>query len=98
MDNARAADLLGVGVGAPLREGGFGTTRWTVQRWNEEQTQRAMRGLRDRGISVPMGAAKSHGAGRVPVGIKPQIFAHFGIEPYEVSEFTGNLITTAGWT
>lgn len=38
IDHAYAVDLLGVGVQSPLREGGFGTTLWRVDRWDAEQT------------------------------------------------------------
>lgn len=37
-DRGRGVDAVGVGVAAPMREGGFGTTTWRVDRWDAEQT------------------------------------------------------------
>ena len=38
MDTAKAADLIGVGVAVGLSEPAHGTTRWRVDRWDEDQT------------------------------------------------------------
>lgn len=93
-DQARAADSLGIVVGAPMGERSFGTTRWRVERWDEQQTRDAYDALKGLGIQVPIG---SQGY-RSNVSIAPELFQRVGIEPYEVSELTGNLITNAGWT
>jgi hypothetical protein len=78
-DLARADVRFGVGVQASVGESGFGTTRWQVQRWDENQT-----------------AWVAHRAGiAVPQAVD---FAAQRVNPYEVSEFVGNLITNAGWT
>lgn len=39
MDNGHASDSIGVAVAAPLRDSGFGTTHWQVDRWDAEQTR-----------------------------------------------------------
>lgn len=38
-DHAHAHEGLGVGVLSPLREGGFGTTAWRVERWDDDATR-----------------------------------------------------------
>lgn len=45
IDTARAHDALSAGVSAPFAESAFGTTRWTVDRWNEAQTAYAQQTL-----------------------------------------------------
>lgn len=82
-DNARATDVLAVGAGAALPDRSFGTTRWTVQRWDEEQTAWAMKRL---------------SLGMMPPKLTDQVFRGMRVRPYEVSEVEGNLITNAGWT
>jgi hypothetical protein len=52
-DVARATDGMAVGALAPVRDGGHGTTRWQVQRWDEEQTRWVKR---HSGIEVPTDA------------------------------------------
>src|SRR6202012_5124234 len=84
-DNGRATDRLAVGVQAPLADSGHGTTRWRIERWDEQQTERAVRTLeRERSIRVDRKAS---------IAISPAVFRRLGIQPYEISEFTGNLIT-----
>jgi hypothetical protein len=89
-ETARARDLLAVGAGAVARDGAFGTTHWTVQRWDDEQTrwaERALAALGDRpGWRGPGG------------GIAPAGFQAIYLRPYSVTEVVGNLITNAGWT
>jgi hypothetical protein len=53
IDKAHATDSLGVGVSAPLREGGFGTTRWHVDRFDAEQTRWVKR---KSGLAAPTAA------------------------------------------
>lgn len=93
-DKARAADLVTVGVSAPLREGSFGTTHWRIERWDDQQTRDAYDRLKALGIPVPLGRRGL----RVNAEITPGMFRRAGIAPYEISELTGNLITNAGWT
>ena len=98
-DKARAADLLGVGVAAPMREGAFGTTRWRVERWDEEQTRQAIARLKDLRIAIPGRVIGSHGSiAEYSDQVTPGLFRRAGIKPCRVSEFDGNLITNAGWT
>lgn len=83
-DNGRADDSMSVGVTAPLADGARATTRWRVERWDEEQTAwTARRGDREFGHTIKP---------------EPEHFEYFGIRPYETSELVGNLITNAGWT
>lgn len=89
-DNGRAEDSMSVGVIAPLADSARATTRWRVERWDEEQTERAT-ALLERRHRVRV----SRKANRA---IAPEVFRSLGIDPYEVSEVVGNLITTAGWT
>lgn len=63
-------------------EGGIGTTRWRVQRWDEEQTLYVARHA-----YAPQGMA-----------IEADDFYALGVKPYSVTEVEGNLITNAGWT
>lgn len=84
-DSARAHDALIADVASPMADRSFGTTIWTVQRWNEEQTREAKVRLREQGII----AYRS---------LTPAVFRRVDIEPYSVSEVVGNLITNAGWT
>lgn len=83
-DQARASDFLGVAVHTNLGEQAIGTTHWRVDRWDEEQTARAIKRL---GIKP----ARS-------IAIPPELFEELGMRPYETSEVVGNLITNAGWT
>lgn len=94
-DNGRATDRMAVGVKAPLGEAGFGTTRWRVERWDEEQTRDAWNRLRDLGIAPP---ARIETWDRASLSIPPNQFALVGIQPYKTTELVGNLITNAGWT
>lgn len=92
-DFGHAHDGIAVGVAAPLADSAFGTTRWTVQRWDEEQTRHALKQLRALGIRIP-----GEPGAEVSVSLRPDVFARFGIKPYSVTEVEGNLITNAGWT
>ena len=92
-DNGRAADSIGVGAALALPDRSFGTTHWRVERWDEEQTRKALARLRDRGLVIP-----GDPDAEMSIGLSPGVFRSFGIEPYEVSEVVGNLITNAGWT
>lgn len=98
-DFGHAHDGISAAVAAPLADRSFGTTRWTVQRWDEEQTQYAMRRLGELGIALPAHISEAEGnyAG-YSVAIAPEVFRQFGILPYSVTEVIGNLITNAGWT
>jgi hypothetical protein len=82
-DNGRAVDGLSVGVLAPLSDSGFGTTRWRIERWNEKQVRLAQQKAFRIGLPGP---------------VEARTFRFLEMEPYETSEFVGNLITTAGWT
>lgn len=88
-DQARAADALSASVGTALAEGARGTTLWTVERWDEEQTREALRRLGHPSPSDAMARG---------VGLVPGRFQQVRIRPYSVSEVRGNLITNAGWT
>jgi hypothetical protein len=92
IDDARAHDGVSVGVLAPLADRSVGTTAWRVERWDAEQTAWAVRRLSDLGLgSYKFDEQHS-------LAISPAMFAKLDIRPYETTEFTGNLITTAGWT
>lgn len=82
-DRAAAHEGLAVGVRAPLSEAGHGTTQWNIKRWDAEQTDWA-------GVHL--------GGGDRFVQPTAEDFQALGILPYEESEFSGNLITNAGWT
>lgn len=84
-DRAAAHEHLAVGASVPLDESAHGTTHWRIERWDERQTAQAF-GLMERFGLPPLPR------------VTPDAFQAFGIAPYEVSEFDGNLITTAGWT
>lgn len=91
-DNGRATDSMSVGVTAPLADSGFGTTHWRVERWDEEQTARAISYFeRQAGASINRDR-------KTGVSVSPAVFMQAGIEPYSVTEVVGNLITNAGWT
>lgn len=85
MDLARAHDTLGAAAGTLLREGGFATTRWRVDRWDADQTRWAQQRL-----SLPRTGRHAR--------VDADDFVCLGIRPYETTEITGNLITNAGWT
>lgn len=82
-DFGHAHDGISVGVRTALEESGFGTTRWTVERWDEEQTAWAMKRLALRSI---------------PPELTDKVFHAMRVKPYSVTEVVGNLITNAGWT
>lgn len=82
-DFGHATDGISVSVRSALEESGIGTTRWTVQRWDEEQTAWAERQVRLLNLAVP---------------VDDGLFRYLGIAPYSVTEVVGNLITNAGWT
>jgi hypothetical protein len=84
LDHGHAHDGLGVAVAAPLGDSGHGYTRWTVERWDQEQTRWALRQL---GLLAP-GARPLIGAD----------FHALRLAPYLATEVVGNLITNAGWT
>ncbi len=84
-DFAHASDRLGVAVAAPLSDRSYGTTRWRVDRWDEEQTNYARWKL-----SLPM---TGHGS-----RVDGDDFRALGVKPYLTTEVVGNLITNAGWT
>lgn len=83
-DSARARDALIADVAAPMADRSFGTTIWTVDRWDAEQTAWALRHLTGRrdGPGQPIAAD----------------FHRLGIRPYLSTVIEGNLITNAGWT
>lgn len=99
MDHGHAHDALIASAEAPFADGGIGSTRWMVQRWNEEQTDEAMARLLALGIAIPgrVSGVQGHHA-EYSHAITPDLFARVGIAPYGVSEVVGNLITNAGWT
>jgi hypothetical protein len=86
MDQGRAAESFGVGVHAPVSDGGFEVGTFTIRRWDADAANWVSRKL-----------------GGEPVGhggfIQPNLedFERFGVAPYGVSEFVGNLLTQAGW-
>jgi hypothetical protein len=59
---ALASDRIGIGATTPLREGGFGTTRWHVDRWDAEQT---------RWVKTKSGLAKPDGSDFMRHGVRP---------------------------
>jgi hypothetical protein len=81
-DSGQAQDGIAVGVRTDIRDGGQGTTRWGVMRWDAYQTAWAGQRLGDGRFVQPTA----------------EDFRALGIEPYAVSAFEGNLITNAGWT
>jgi hypothetical protein len=98
-DFGHAHDGISIAARTALEESGFGTTRWRVDRWDEEQTNDAMRRLLDLGIALPARVCGVKGNyADYSVAITPELFERVGIRPYESSEVTGNLITNAGWT
>ncbi|MER7280408.1 hypothetical protein ABT369_38825 [Dactylosporangium sp. NPDC000244] len=85
IDAARVADAVAVGASVPMPgESAAGTTRWQVERWDQEQTGWAARRL---GLVAP-GARQLVGAD----------FRALRVAPYLATEVVGNLITNAGWT
>jgi hypothetical protein len=93
-DNGRAADSMGVAVAATLPDRSFGTTVWRVDRWDEDQTQWALKKIAaDLGVLIP-----GRPGGAAGVTVDATIFRRFKVEPYLITEVVGNLITTAGWT
>lgn len=91
-DSGRAADSIGVAAGLTFPDRSFGTTRWTVQRWDEEQTRWAAERLHDlTGAQYRIDDGHS-------LAIDPRTFYHLRVLPYEISQVVGNLITNAGWT
>lgn len=91
-DNGRAADSIGINAGLAIPDRAFGTTHWRVERWDEEQTSWAIR-LLEIEAGAPINRSR-----KTSVDVLPSAFRRVGIEPYEVSELVGNLITNAGWT
>lgn len=53
VDASRARDLVTVGAAVPVGDSSFGTTRWTVERWDEEQVRWASRRS---GLTAPQAA------------------------------------------
>lgn len=89
---AQARDVLAASAGVPVSDRAFGTTCWTIQRWDEEQTDRAISLFeRESGASINRDRKTS-------VVVSPAAFMRVGIGPYSVTEVVGNLITNAGWT
>src|SRR4051794_41668634 len=94
MDNARATDSLGVAAGTALGDGAFGTPHWRVDRWDEDQTQWALKKIAaDLGVLIP-----GRPGGASGVTVDAAVFRRLGVEPYLTTELAGNLITNAGWT
>lgn len=84
-DLARGHDRLGIAAGAPIADRAFGTTVWTVERWDAEQVAYARRKL-----ALP----RTGPAARVD----GDDFHRLGVASYHTTEVAGNLITNAGWT
>jgi hypothetical protein len=93
-DFGHATDSMSVAVRTALEESGIGTTHWRVDRWDEEQTQWALKKIAaDLGVLIP-----GRPGGAAGVTVDATIFRRFKVEPYLTTEVVGNLITTAGWT
>jgi hypothetical protein len=88
-DSARAHDALIADVAAPMVDRSFGKTIWTVERWNEEQTDWAMEHL---------DSLMQYRVQREGFRLDGSAFHAMKIRPYLVTEVVGNLITNAGWT
>lgn len=89
-DHGHAHDRLDVGGRTALADRSFGTTKWRVDRWDEEQTKWAIRQL---GIIVPASPGGVHG-----VTVDAVVFHKLKVKPYSTTFVDGNLITNAGWT
>lgn len=88
-DFGHAHDGISVSARTALEESGFGTTRWTVERWDEEQTRWAMEHL---------DSLMQYRVQREGFQLDSSAFHAMRIRPYLVTEVIGNLITNAGWT
>jgi hypothetical protein len=85
-EQARAAEAFGIRAGYEAGEGGRVRGTFVVRKWDGDMTAWASRKLG--------GERPGH-----PGFVQPHArdFKRFGVDPYEVSEAVGNLITQAGW-
>jgi len=86
---AGAAERLGVGVSAPMREHAIVRTDFGVARWDEDQTAWALRRLGYGDTRAPMPGDRA---------LTPAQFASVSVAPYsETLDEDCNMILQAGW-
>jgi hypothetical protein len=85
-EQGRAAEALGIRVGYQPGDGGRERATLIVRKWDGDQTAWTSRKL---------GGESPGRAGFVQPHARD--FKRFGVDPYDVSEAVGNLITQAGW-